>query len=98
MPKWSKDIEQMPALEPEQPRFPRLLTLAQVREILNVGMPAVYALVSSGELRALQLGGGRRMWRVSEDDLEAYLERCYQETQERIAAGTIKAEALDGED
>lgn len=33
------------------------------------------------------------MWRVSEDDLEAYLERCYQETQERIAAGTIKAEA-----
>lgn len=98
MPQWSKDIEKMPALEPEKPRFPRLLTLAQVREILNVGMPAVYALVSSGELRALQLSGGRRMWRVSEDDLEAYLERCYQETQERIAAGTIKAEALDGED
>jgi hypothetical protein len=41
---------------------------------------------------------GRRLWRVSEDDLEAYLERCYQETQERIAAGTIQAEALDGED
>lgn len=99
MPK-SKDIDQMPAPESEleKRRFPRLLTLAQVREILNVGMPAVYALVSSGELRALQLSGGRRMWRVSEDDLEAYLERCYQETQERIAAGTIKAEALDGED
>ena len=32
MPKGSKDIEQMPALEPEKPRFPRLLTLAQVRE------------------------------------------------------------------
>lgn len=98
MPKWSKDIEQIPALGPEKPRFPRLLTLAQISEILNVGMPAVYALVSSGELRALQLSGGRRMWRVGEDDLEAYLERCYQETQERIAAGTIKAEALDGED
>jgi excisionase family DNA binding protein len=98
MSKWSKDIEQMSALEPEKPSFPRLLTLAQVREILNVGLPAVYALVSSGELRALQLSGGRRMWRVSEDDLGAYLERCYQETQERIAAGTIKAETLDGED
>ncbi|MGO4188527.1 helix-turn-helix domain-containing protein [Pseudarthrobacter sp. TAF60_1] len=98
MPKSSNDIEEMPAFEPGQPRFPRLLTLAQVREILNVGMPAVYALVSSGELRALQLSGGRRMWRVSEDDLADYLERCYQETQERIAAGTIKAEALDGED
>lgn len=48
MPKGSKDIEQMPALESEHPRFPRLLTLAQVREILNVGLPAVYALVSSG--------------------------------------------------
>lgn len=84
--------------EPEKPRFPRLLTLAQVKEILNVGMPAVYALVSSGELRALQLSGGRRMWRVSEDDVADYLERCYQETQERIAAGTIKAEALDGDD
>ena len=98
MPKGSKDIEQMPASGPEKPRFARLMTLAQVSEILNVGMPAVYALVSSGELRAFQLTGGRRMWRVSEDDLEAYLERCYQETQERIAAGTIKAEALDGED
>lgn len=98
MPKWSEDIEQMPPTEPEKSRFPRLLTLAQVKEILNVGMPAVYALVSSGELRALQLSGGRRLWRVSEDDLEAYLERCYQETQERIAAGTIKAETSEGED
>jgi hypothetical protein len=40
----------------------------------------------------------RRMWRVSEDDLEAYLERAYKETQERIAAGTIKAETSDGDD
>ncbi|MDQ0636411.1 hypothetical protein QFZ40_004382 [Arthrobacter pascens] len=38
------------------------------------------------------------MWRVSEDDLADYLERAYQETQDRIAAGTIKAETLEGED
>ena len=98
MPKWTKDIDEMPQPEQEKPSFPRFLTLAQVKEILNVGMPALYALVSSGDLRALQLSGGRRMWRVSEDDLADYLERCYQETQERIAAGTINAEALDGED
>lgn len=97
MPQWSKDVEEMPALEPEKPRFPRFLTLSQVREILNVGMPTIYALLASGELRGLQLGG-RRMWRVSEDDLADYLERAYQETQDRIAAGTIKAEASDGED
>lgn len=92
----SKDIEEMPAPELEKPRFPKLLTLAQVKEILNVGMPAVYALVSSGELRALQLSGGRRMWRVSEDDLADYLERCYQETQERIAAGNVEV-TTDGD-
>lgn len=86
----SKDVEQMPATEPERPRFPRLLTLAQVKEILNVGMPALYAMLSSGELRGMQLSGGRRMWRVSEDDLAAYVERCYQETQERIAAGSVE--------
>ena len=97
MPKWSKDMAEMPTTEPEKPRFPQFLTLSQVKEILNVGMPTIYALLASGELRGLQLGG-RRMWRVSEDDLADYLERCYQETQERIAAGTIKAEALDGED
>ena len=91
MPKWSNDMAEMPTPEPGKPRFPRLLTLAQVKEILNVGMPTIYALLSSGELRGLQLGG-RRMWRVSEDDLAGYLERAYQETQKRIAAGTIKAE------
>ena len=77
MPKWSKDIEQMPALEPGKPRFPRLLTLAQVREILNVGMPAVYALVSSGELRALRVG---KSFRIEADDLESFLGPRYTQT------------------
>jgi excisionase family DNA binding protein len=97
MPKWSEDIEQMPPTAQEKPRFSQLLTLSQVKEILNVGMPTLYALLSSGELRGLQLGG-RRMWRVSEDDLADYLECAYQETQDRIAAGTIKAETSEGED
>ena len=90
------DIEQMPPTEPEKPRFPKLLTLTQVTEILNVGMPALRTLLSSGELRGVQLGG-RRVWRVSEDDVADYLERAYKETQERIASGTIKAETLEVE-
>ncbi len=49
----------MPATEPEKPRFPKLLTLAQVTEILNVGMPALRFLLSSAELRGAQLGGRR---------------------------------------
>lgn len=40
----------------------------------------------------------RRVWRVSEDDLADYLERCYQETQERIAAGILKDEVPEGDD
>ena len=97
MPKSSKDIQEMQPTEPEKPRFPRMLTLTQVKEILNVGMPTIYALLSSGELRGFQLGG-RRMWRVSEEDLADYLDRAYNETQERITAGTIKAETLEDED
>jgi excisionase family DNA binding protein len=34
-----------------------MLTLVQVQEILNIGMPALRAMVTSGELRAVQLGG-----------------------------------------
>lgn len=37
--------------------FPRMLTLDQVEEVLNLGKPLVYALVRSGELRAAQFGG-----------------------------------------
>lgn len=56
MAKWSKDVAEMPTPELEKPRFPRFLTLSQVKEILNVGMPTIYALLSSGELRGVQLG------------------------------------------
>ena len=37
--------------------LPRMLTLDQVKEVLNVNTPLVYALVRSGELRAAQFGG-----------------------------------------
>jgi hypothetical protein len=42
---------------PSPTRFPKMLTLVQVQEILNIGMPALRAMVTSGELRAVQLGG-----------------------------------------
>lgn len=41
------------------------------------------------QLRGVQLSG-RRIWRVSEEDLAAFLERLYRETQERIAAGNAE--------
>lgn len=55
---------------------PRFLTLADVAEVLNVTVRQVYALVRSGELRGIQIGG-RGQWRVENDQLEAYIARQY---------------------
>ena len=70
--------------------FPKMLTIDEVQEILNLGKPMVYALLRSGELRAAQLGP-RSIWRVREDDLAAYIDAAYKKTAERIAAGQLPA-------
>lgn len=72
----------------------RFLTLEQVADELNVGVPLVRSLVKTGELRALQVGG-RRVWRVGAADVEEYIAQAYQATAERIAAGDIPEEAAD---
>ena len=64
---------------------PRFLTLVDVQEILNISSPQAYALVRSGELPAIQIGG-RSQWRVEAAELERYIERQYQATRERIDA------------
>lgn len=65
---------------------PRFLTLADVAEILNVTVRQVYALVRSGDLRGIQIGG-RGQWRVENDQLEQYIARQYAraDAQELIA-------------
>ncbi|MBU4214620.1 MAG: helix-turn-helix domain-containing protein [Actinobacteria bacterium] len=60
----------------------RFLTLADVTEVLNISMPQAYALVRSGELPAIQIGG-RGVWRVEAARLEEYIARLYDETRER---------------
>jgi excisionase family DNA binding protein len=74
---------------------PRFLTLADVADVLNVSLSQARALVRSGELRAIQVGG-RNQWRVEDTQLEAYIQRMYDRTQDRIEAGTLDAhESLD---
>jgi excisionase family DNA binding protein len=63
----------------------RFLSRDQVAEELNVTTAQVYALLRRGELRALQLGG-RKTWRIGRDDLEAYIQRAYEETARWIEA------------
>jgi excisionase family DNA binding protein len=61
----------------------RFLTLADVMEVLNISAPQAYALVRSGELPAIQIGG-RLQWRIEATELESYIQRMYQQTRARI--------------
>lgn len=70
----------------------RFLTLADVQEVLNISAAQAYALVRSGELPALQVGG-RGVWRVEATELEAYIERMYEQTRARISAGDLDRDA-----
>jgi excisionase family DNA binding protein len=66
---------------------PRFLSLADVMEILAISSAQAYALVRSGDLRAIQVGG-RNQWRVEAAELEAYIQRQYEATRARIDADT----------
>ncbi|OLT20235.1 DNA-binding protein [Ornithinimicrobium sp. CNJ-824] len=66
---------------------PRFLTLTDVAETLNVSLSQVKALVRSGELPGIKLGG-RGVWRVENTELEAYIQRMYDQTRDAIRQGT----------
>lgn len=50
---------------------PQLLTVAEVADLLRVSSMTVYRLIRNGELPAVRVG---RSYRVSEDDLQSYLQ------------------------
>jgi excisionase family DNA binding protein len=62
---------------------PRFLQLADVAETLNISPRQAYALVNSGELPAIRVGG-RGQWRVETTELEAYIQRKYAETRAEL--------------
>jgi excisionase family DNA binding protein len=64
---------------------PRFLLLPDIAETLNVTMAQARALVTSGELPAIQVGG-RGQWRIEATELEAYIQRKYAETRAKIEA------------
>ena len=57
---------------------PRFLTLP-VAEILSTSVAQVRALVQSGELRHIQIGG-RQQYRIEAVELENYIARMYAES------------------
>lgn len=66
----------------------RFLTLADVAEVLNVSSAQAYALVRSGDLPAIKVGG-RGQWRVEATVLEEYIQRGYEQTRSHVAGGHL---------
>jgi excisionase family DNA binding protein len=62
----------------------RFLTLADVAEALNISASQTYALVRSGDLAAIKIGG-RGQWRVEREQLESYIARMYEQTRQFVA-------------
>jgi excisionase family DNA binding protein len=60
----------------------RFLTLADVAEVLNVSASQAYALVRSGELPAIKVGGNGH-WRIERAVLEGYIADKYEENRRR---------------
>lgn len=64
--------------------MPRFLTLTDVAETLNVSMSQARAMVRSGELPAIQVGG-RGQWRVEQTVLEEFIADQYAATRRKVA-------------
>ena len=65
----------------------RFIPLTEVSEILDISAAQAYALVRSGDLPAIKVGG-RGQWRVETTELEAYIQRMYAETRDLVGTRT----------
>lgn len=72
----------------------RFLTLADVAEILATSVAQVRALVQSGELRYIQIGG-RQQYRIETVELEDYIQRMYAKAERGVAHRPVR-EPADG--
>jgi hypothetical protein len=68
-----------------------MLTLAEVKEILNVGSRRSTRCCRRGSCAVCSSAAAA--WRVSQDDLADYLERAYKDRQDRIAAPRARTES-----
>ena len=59
------------------------MRLTDVSAILNISTSQIYALVRSGELKAIQIGG-RKQWRVERRMLEKFIAEAYRRAAENL--------------
>lgn len=69
----------------------RFLPLTDVADILNVSSAQAYALVRSGDLPAIKVGG-RGQWRIETTALEEYIQQKYAETRAHVTGGKLEAD------
>ena len=84
--------QQPPGPAPDVPRF---LHLADVAAELNISGSQTYALVRTGDLPAIKIGG-RGQWRVERTALEAYIERCYRDSAAWVRDRPLKSDDTTG--
>ena len=60
----------------------RFLTLADTAEMLAISVNQAYALVRSGELPAIKIGGAGH-WRIEVSVLQDYIDAKYEENRRR---------------
>jgi prophage regulatory protein len=72
----------------EQVKPLRFLTLQQVADELNTKHSTIRALIASGDLAAIQIGG-RGQWRIERSKLEDYITGAYTKARTDIAKGEV---------
>jgi excisionase family DNA binding protein len=77
--------------------LPRFMALPDVADELACSQAQAYALVRSGDLPAIKIGG-RGQWRVERVAFEQYLERVASDTRAFIAAHPFGTGDQEGED
>ncbi len=75
----------------------RFLQLAEVSEILNISSAQAYALVRSGDLPAIKVGG-RGQWRVERSSLEEFISNAYVSTRAFVDSHPFGSAADDPAD
>ena len=71
---------------------PRFLTIEQVSLELATTKSQIYALLRSGDLKGIQIGG-RGQWRIERAKLEEYISEAYRRAAE--ALGDLPADPPD---
>lgn len=91
------DNYHVPAHETHEPSHvePRYLKLEDVAAYLSASVSQVYAMVRSGELPAVKLGG-RGVWRVDKRKLDDYLEKLEKETRAWVKAHPLNPKERPG--